>query len=72
MFAATPSESWTSNGKQRYIPYRRPVLNVAVATPCPSPCFPFSPKEYIERFGKKSTKITKNGINCEYRIRKVG
>ena len=32
------------------------------ATPCPSPCFPFSPKEYIERFGKKSTKITKEAI----------
>ena len=32
------------------------------ATPCPSPCFPFSPKEYIERFGKKSTKKTKEAI----------
>ena len=32
------------------------------ATPYPRHCFTFSPKEYIERSGKKSTKITKEAI----------
>ena len=62
MSAVTHSGPWTSNGKPRYIPCRCSVPTVAAVTRCQSPCSPFSPKEYIERFGKKSTKITKEAI----------
>ena len=57
MTVATSSRPSISNGKQRYIPSRCPVPTVAAATLCQSPCSPFSPKEYIERFGKKSTTV---------------
>ena len=62
MSVVTHSGPWTSNGKPLHIPCRCSVPTVAAATLCQSPCFPFSPKEYIERFGKKSTKITKEAI----------
>ena len=55
--AATLSRPSTSNGKPRHIPNRCPAPSVAAATPSQSPCSPFSPKEYIERFGKKSTTV---------------
>ena len=57
MTVATSLRPSISNGKQRYIPSRCPVPTAAAATLCQSPCSPFSPKEYIERFGKKSTTV---------------